>query len=67
MVHLLVEIRGPIDSEALWSELETYGVNVTDMSERILVHGEVESYLTAVVITGICSKYGDSKASIERR
>ena len=41
MVHLFVEIRGPIDSRALWDELESYGVNVTDMKDTVLVYADL--------------------------
>jgi len=65
MVHLFVEIRGPIDSKALWDELESYGVNVTDMSDTVLVYADLP-ILQAVTVVGICSKYGDVKSQIER-
>ena len=65
MVHLFVEIKGPIDSRALWGEIEPYGVNVTDMKDTVLVYTDLP-ILEAVTVIGICSKYGDVKSKIER-
>jgi len=65
MVHLFVEIRGPIDSRELWDELEPYGVNVTDMSDTVLVYADLP-IIEAVTVVGICSKYGSTKSQIER-
>lgn len=65
MVHLFVEIRGPIDSRALWDELESYGVNVTDMKDTVLVYADLP-IIEAGIVAGICSKYGDIKSQIER-
>jgi len=65
MVHLFVEIRGPIDSRELWGELESYGVNVTDMKDTVLVYADLP-IIEAVTVVGICSKYGSTKSQIER-
>ena len=73
MVQLFVEIRGPIDSRALWDALSAYDhtefqkhtLNLTDMGETVIVYGTL-SILEAVTVAGICGQYGTATATIER-
>lgn len=63
--HIWLEIQGKIDSEALWHQLERYGVNVTDLCQKTLVYGEVD-ILTAGTIVTICSMHGNIQATVRR-
>lgn len=62
-VSLYAEIEGHIDSKALWNELEAYGVNVTDLSIKTLIYGEL-SLRVALVVVDIASRYGKVQAHI---
>lgn len=62
-VYLYVEIAGRIDSKQLWHDVETYGVNVTDLYFKTLVYGEV-SLKAALLVIDACSKYGKIQAHI---
>lgn len=67
MTALYVEIRGPINSRALYEQLEKFGkMNVTDMDSTVLVYGDL-SFDSAVKALSLCSKFGDIvKSSINK-
>ena len=62
-VYLYAELNGRIDSKSLWHDVETYGVNVTDLHVKTLIYGEV-SLRVALVVVDIASKYGKIQAHI---
>lgn len=62
-VTVFVQIIGPINSRELWGLVEPFGMNLTDMGEKILVYGEC--YLeTASRVIFHCALYGDVMAEI---
>lgn len=67
MTALYVEIKGPIDSRALFEQLGKFGkVNVTDMHNIVLVYGDLP-FDNAVSALSLCSAVGDViKASIHK-
>lgn len=62
-VYLYAEIAGKIDSRALWSDLECYGVNVTDLHVKTLIYGEI-SLRVALMVIDQAAKYGRVQAHI---
>lgn len=71
MVDFYVEIKGQIDSRALWDALcafdhyeETHQhvINVTDLGNRTLVYGNLP-FLQAAAVVGICEQFGETKAT----
>lgn len=62
-VYLYAELNGKIDSRALWKDVETYGVNVTDLHVKTLIYGEV-SLRVALMVIDEASKYGKIQAHI---
>lgn len=58
MTQLMVEIKGPFDSKKLWSLIEKYGVNLTDLGQIVLVYGDV-SFNDAVDVIAFCSMFGE--------
>ncbi len=61
MAQLMIEIKGPIDSRKLWSLIERYGVNLTDLGETVLVYGDVP-FKDSVDIIAFCSMFGEIKS-----
>lgn len=62
-VYLYAELNGKIDSRSLWHDIETYGVNVTDLKVKTLIYGEV-SLRVALMVIDEASKYGKIQAHI---
>lgn len=62
-VYLYAELNGRIDSKSLWHDVETYGVNVTDLHVKTLIYGEV-SLRVALMVIDEASKYGKVQAHI---
>ena len=60
MTQLMVEIKGPFDSKKLWSLIEKYGVNLTDLGQIVLVYGDL-SFTDAVDVIAFCSMFGEIK------
>lgn len=58
MAYLLVEIKGPIDSRKLWGLISRYGINVTDLDDKVIVHGDT-SFHDHVDIVSLCSLFGE--------
>lgn len=58
MAYLLIEIKGPLDSLALWKLVSKYGVNVTDIIDCVIVHGKVDYYAYTEVLA-ICQTFGE--------
>lgn len=58
MAYLLVEIKGPFDSKKLWGLISRYGVNLTDIGDIVLVHGEVD-FKDHVDILAFCALFGE--------
>lgn len=63
MVYINVTITGKIDSKKLYSEIQDYNVNVTDLGEVTFVHGEASMY-DSMFIIDICRKYGDITSEV---
>lgn len=55
---ILLRIDGQINSRDLWSHIEHFKVNLTDLIEFTYVYGEVELE-DAVQIIRICALYGN--------
>lgn len=65
-VTIFVRIIGKIDSKKLYSEIEHFGISVTDCIDYTLVYGEV--YLeTASRIFYHCSLYGDTLSELTHK
>lgn len=62
-VYLYAEIKGKIDSIKLWHDIESYGVNVTDLEIKTLIYGET-SLRVALMVIDEASKYGNIQAHI---
>ena len=65
MIYLMVEIKGRINSRALWSLISKYNVSCTDLGEMTLVYGEVP-FDDAVDVVAFCSMFGDIKTEYGR-
>ena len=65
MVAISIEIKGKIDSKALWSLIERYGVNLTDLGNVSLVYGSVKDFHDATDVIVYCALFGDIKTSVE--
>ena len=64
-VKLTTTLQAPIDSVSLYSELEDYDLNVTDVISKIYVYGEVNIFdLDNVLI--ILLKYGADQITITK-
>ena len=61
MASLMVEVKGPFDSKKLWGLIEKYGVNLTDLGDKVLVYGDLDVKESTVVIS-CCSMFGEIKA-----
>lgn len=65
-VELYIEIKGNIDSKALFEIICHQGMNVTDCIDKTLVYGEC--YLvTASQVIYHCSLFGDTVSTIKHR
>lgn len=56
-MQLFIEIRGDINSLELWTLIEPYKVNLTDLIDKSLVYGDVSMYAALEVISR-CALYG---------
>lgn len=56
MFSIFIKIDGKIDSRKLWSQLEGYGVNLTDLEDYSLIYGDV-NFVTLVSIMGFCTAF----------
>ena len=56
--QLYVVIKGPFDSKKLWSLIERYKVNLTDLGDKVLVYGDV-TFQQSVDIIAFCAMFGD--------
>lgn len=65
MVDIQVEIRGNIDSRALWSLIKRYGVNLTDLGNVSLVYGTVKDFHDATDVIVYCALFGDIKTDVQ--
>lgn len=74
MVDFYVEIKGKVDSRALWDalcgfdhyeETHKHDINVTDLETKTLVYGCLP-VLQAVAVIGICEQFGDAKATFRK-
>lgn len=63
MVYINITITGKIDSKALWEDIKSYDVNVTDLGDVTFVHGEASMYDTMFIVD-ICRKYGDITSEV---
>lgn len=61
MVEISIEVKGKIDSRALWSLIEPYGVNLTDLGNVSLVYGTVKDFHEATDVIVYCALFGDIK------
>jgi hypothetical protein len=59
---ILITITGPIDSRLLWAEIARYRVNLTDLEDKVVIHGCADIN-TALKIIKACAPYG--KLNIE--
>lgn len=65
MVHIYVEIKGPIDSLMLWELIKDYKLNLTDLGEVIMVYGDC-GYINAGSIVSKCALFGDLTVKVTR-
>lgn len=65
MVDIQIEIRGNIDSRALWSLIKRYGVNLTDLGNVSLVYGTVKDFHDATDVIVYCALFGDIKTDVQ--
>lgn len=65
MVDIQIEIRGNIDSKALWSLIKRYGVNLTDLGNVSLVYGTVKDFHDATDVVVYCALFGDIKTDVQ--
>ena len=65
MVDIQIEIRGNIDSKALWSLIKRYGVNLTDLGNVSLVYGTVKDFHDATDVIVYCALFGDIKTDVQ--
>lgn len=62
-LDIFIDIRERINSRELWKELESTGVNVTDLGVNTLVYGTVPAReITFILLT--CLKFGEAIATI---
>ena len=64
MVEISIEIKGKIDSRALWSLIEKYGVNLTDLGNVSLVYGTVKDFHEATDVVVYCALFGNIKTDV---
>lgn len=65
-VELWVEIKGKIDSKALYDIIGHQGMNVTELDDKTLVYGECY-ILTASQVIYHCSLFGETVSTIKHR
>ena len=65
MVDIQIEIRGNIDSRALWSLIKRYNVNLTDLGNVSLVYGTVKDFHDATDVIVYCALFGDIKTDVQ--
>lgn len=65
MFDIQIEIRGNIDSKALWSLIERYGVNLTDLGNVSLVYGTVKTFHDATDVIVYCALFGDINTDVQ--
>ena len=65
-MRLFITINESIDSRSLWSMIEKYGVNLTDLEDVTLIYGEVDITEAMEVIT-CCALYGNLKIELSKR
>lgn len=63
LVSIFAEFKTSIDSSSLYSELEPYRINVTDMITNVVAYGKV-SIDNLNVVQFILLKYGANKITI---
>lgn len=59
-MYVSVEIKGPINSRALWSLISRYNVSCTDLGAVTYVYGDV-TFDEAVDVVCFCSMFGEIK------
>ena len=64
-MKLFASIEPPIDSKALYDELEDYSINVTDFISNVAVYGNVEIFDIQAVVS-ILVKYGCTSISLKK-
>lgn len=65
MAKVQAEFRDPVDSKALFDELKAYDINVTDLIDIVVVHGDIQDYYLELVIRTL-EKYGVSSITIKK-
>lgn len=66
MFSIFIKIDGKIDSRKLWSQLEGYGVNLTDLEDYSLIYGDVNS-VTLISIMGFCTAFDKIEITCTRK
>jgi hypothetical protein len=64
-VRLEIEIKGPADTLMLWSLIEKYKVNLTDIGEVIYIYGDT-NITSAARIISCCALFGDLKIRLSK-
>lgn len=62
-ISLFVEIKGKIDSTALWQLIEEYKLNLTDVGSKTWVYGKTDC-ITAGTVISICALFGELRADL---
>lgn len=65
MAKVQAEFHDPVDSKALFDELKAYDINVTDLIDIVVVHGDIQDYYLELVIRTL-EKYGVSSITIKK-
>lgn len=64
-MRLFITIKGPIDSLMLWSLIEKYKPNLTDLGDIIYIYGDF-NITTASRIIFCCALFGDLKIELSK-
>lgn len=64
-MKLWVEIEGEIDTLMLWSLIERYNLNLTEVFDKCWVYGEC-NYTSASRVIAKCALFGNITAKITR-
>ena len=64
-MRLEIEIKGPADTLMLWSLIEKYKVNLTDIGEVIYIYGDT-NITSAARIISCCALFGDLKIRLSK-
>jgi hypothetical protein len=64
-MRLFITIKGPIDSLILWSLIEKYKPNLTDLGDIIYIYGDFNITTSAKIIS-YCALFGDLKIELSK-